>query len=288
MAHYQTAHFKKEETMNELTTLTESIINIVKRTDLTMGALNEESISLLSSRMPEIERATKAFGKQNSQVTGKLMTLTMLSPGSPYHTLRQILAQIEKKRGAVRETYYKFKKEKVELAIMQREKAMKDGTLESDLIGIEIEEKQANAAGSMLYVEGALKEIGAYQTAYGEICEAHNIPAEWDELEVENAEVAHHIKSAFRNGVRDVMAHGRLGMGTLEYLEQFGINPATAHSLIGGYLEKCSKTKEPSYADLMRFLDACADKFKDSYLAVMDRLGLKTLIDEQWLYKTGE
>lgn len=40
--------------------------------------LTEKHLKQIADKMPEINRATKCFGKQNTQVTGRLMSLTML------------------------------------------------------------------------------------------------------------------------------------------------------------------------------------------------------------------
>ena len=60
---------------------------------------DEEKLALVASRMPEINRATRSFGKQNSQATGKLMSLHMIAQ-SPYRRMKQCLAKIERKRSA--------------------------------------------------------------------------------------------------------------------------------------------------------------------------------------------
>jgi len=61
---------------------------------------DQEKLELVANRMPEINRATKSFGKQNSQATGKLMSLHMIAQ-SPYRRIKQCLAKIERKRSAL-------------------------------------------------------------------------------------------------------------------------------------------------------------------------------------------
>ena len=42
-------------------------------------SVDEKALAHIADRMPEINRATRVFGKQNSQATGKLMSLNMIS-----------------------------------------------------------------------------------------------------------------------------------------------------------------------------------------------------------------
>ncbi len=266
-----------------------SMAGILARTNLEFSTITNQKIAKIAENMLEVDRGVKSFGKSNTQVTSKLMSLTMLSAYSPYHTIKQILAQIEKKRGALSEATFGLKKKNVEIKKLKRAMETSEDELDIELMQIEIEEIQSQASTSMAYIEAALKEIGSFQTAYYEICKSHNIPEDWDELDMERGEIQHHIISMFRNGVRDVLGGGRLGMGTMEYMEQFGVNPAFALPLISGYIKKCNdkgqKGGEPSFTDLMEFLDACAAKFKDCHKDVMNRIGLKTLIDDEWTFQ---
>ncbi len=266
-----------------------SMAGVLARTNLEFSTITEKKIAKISENMVEVDRAVKSFGKSNTQVTSKLMSLTMLSAYSPYHTIKQILAQIEKKRGALSESTFGLRKKNVEIKMLKKRISEEEDPLKVEMFYIEIEEIQSNASTSMAYIEAALKEIGSYQNSYKEICKSNNIPEDWDELDMERGEVEHHLKSMFRNGVRDVLASGRLGMGTMEYMEQFGVNPAYALPLISGYVKKCNDKGvgggEPSFTDLMDFLDACSVKFKDSHKEVMNRIGLKTLIDDEWVFQ---
>jgi alkylhydroperoxidase/carboxymuconolactone decarboxylase family protein YurZ len=248
----------------------------------TFHTITKEKLEDISKGMVEIDRSMRSFGKRNTQTVAKLMTLTMLSPCSPYHTLRQILTQIDKKRDALKETAFKLRRK--ELRIKQNKEKLSDTSIseiDKELLELSIMENQVRVNEASLHIEGALKEIGMYQQTYREICESHNIPEKWDEKDMEEAEIAHHIRAAFRNCIRDLMATGRMNHGTMEYMEQYGINPVHAHKITQAYIDKNPTT----HMDMYVFLDACVDMFQDAYKGVMERLGIKTLIDEQWLYR---
>ena len=65
--------------------------------------INKAAVEKVSQYLPELDEKTKAFGSQNSQTTITMMTLPMLAGHSPYRMLRQILAEVEKRKGALTE-----------------------------------------------------------------------------------------------------------------------------------------------------------------------------------------
>lgn len=295
---------------------------------LNFNTFDDKKLAIINSRMPEINRATKAFGKQNSQATSKLMSLTMLNSG-PYHRLKQCLAQIERKRGALKENTFKMQSQALKLRKHEakREDFIEDvATLTADLEAIgsqeeitsvdqvnmkalerqirdlhfqeeELEIKVAKIIAGLIdsqeYYEAAIKEIGIYQDSYEQIKKANNIPDTWDEQDYEEAEILAHVKTAFNHGIRDITSHGKLGMGTLEYLEQFGVNPSAAEALINDYLKENAKMVNggeqlPHIDNLHAFLSEMGEMFKDSYLDAMKEVGLDTLLSKWCIYVDPE
>jgi len=267
---------------------------------------DEIKLAKIAANMPEINRATSTFGKQNSQTTSKLMSLNMISQ-SPYRRLKQCLAQIERKRGALKENVFKLRKEKLEMERLsyKKEKLLKqfesvnpDNDLmeiqfDIDEINIELQEKAAGIADANVYIEGALKEIGMYQDSYNEIKESHNIADDWDEEDFEKCEIEEHVKTAFLHAIRDFEMTGRLNVGTHEYLEQYGVNPNTASRLVQEYLSNVNdqtNVEEGRFANiniLYGFLDEMYNLFKNEYKHAMARTGLKNLISKDYLYLDG-
>jgi 3-methyladenine DNA glycosylase AlkD len=79
-----------------------------------------------------------------------------------------------------------------------------------------------------------------------------------------------------------------MNMGTMEYLEQFGIHPVTAKKLIVDYLAEVevmvAEGKYPSVTHLYDFLDRCAEIFQDAHHAVMARIGITDLIKDEYVF----
>jgi len=264
---------------------------------------DNNKLAKLAENMPEINRATNVFGKQNSQTTSKMMSLNMISQ-SPYRRLKQCLAQIERKRSALKENVFRLRRDKLEMDKLlylknklenklkncefEEDQDPQDIQFKIDSIEIDIQEKASGIADSNLYIEGALKEIGMYQEAYNEIKESHNIPDAWDEEDYEKAEIEEHVKTAFLHAIRDLEMNGRLNVGTHEYLEQYGVNPQSALVFVRAYLTNhanlVSKGKIPNVNALYEFLDEMHGMFKDEYKHAMKRTGLKNIISRDFLY----
>ena len=245
-----------------------------------LTSIKTEGLEKIISRLPEIDRARNTGGRKNTATMNQLMTLNMAGD-EPYRHLRQILAQIERKRTALEVNYFKYKKNQIKLKKLQGK--------EDELSLIKYQELQSGIDRSKLYIEGALKEIGIFQDSYDEIRDTFNIPKNWDETDSEKAEIRHHIKCAFRYAFQEMMGSGVLGRGSAEYLSQFGIHPQSARKHLHDYIIQNEKMmeggQEPTIDHYFKFLDAMADKYQDAHKSVMKRMGLKQLVREDWCYR---
>ena len=244
-----------------------------------LSTITEEKLAVIAEKMVAIDRANHTAGRSQTQTTNQLMSLTMLTD-SPYRRLRQCLAQIEKKRMALEETYFG----------MQKQKAMIKQWYEKgdELSVIRAKKAESGMIRQKDYIDAAFKEIATFQCAYDEIREAHNIPENWDEKDAEIAEIDHHIKQAFRQAHRDMVGNGKIGIGNMEYLEQYGIHVQTAQQLIAEYITSenvmIAEGKFPSVKSLYAWLDRMAETFHDAHKDVMERIGIKDLLKEDYLY----
>ena len=244
-----------------------------------LATITDKKLAIIAEKMIEIDRANHTAGRSNTQTTNQLMSLTMMTD-SPYRRLRQCMAQIEKKRGALEEAYFKMQKKKIQVDYWY-EKG-------DEMSVIRAKQAEAGMIRNKDYIDGAFKEIATFQCAYDEIREAHNIPDNWDERDAEEAEIDHHIKQAFRQAHRDMVNTGRIGLGNMEYMEQYGIHIQTATKIIADYIAREDKMiaegRMPTVKHLYAFLDDMAETFHDAHKAVMERIGIKELLKEDFLY----
>jgi len=271
----------------ELVTISEKRFNpIITRAGdvnaLTFKTIDDKALAEINEWMPVVNQKVNAFNKQNSQTTMSLMTMNMIDSG-PYRVLRQILAQVEKKRGALKENLYEIEKKKIQYIELEKRDDL------TPLEDLEMKKYACDIIDSQSHIEQALKEIGALKRRYEEICKNKNISENWDEQAFEDAEIEHHIKSVFRNAIRDRM-QGSHNMGTMEYMEQFGINPITAYALVDNYLQEVrsliqGKGVGPDIGSHYDFYDRMYNIFQDSYKKAMARLGLDNIQFADFLMK---
>mgnify|MGYP003148515880 FL=1 len=248
-----------------------------------LPTVTPDKLAKISERMVEIERATQTTGRKNTQTTNQLMTLTMLTD-SPYRRLRQCLVQIEQKKKAVTESFYRTKKTMIEIREWEKE-----GT---ELSLIEAEQARVGIEQGKIYIDGALKELAVFQEAYEEIRKNNNIPVLWDEEDAEMDEIRHHVRQAFRQSHRDMILTGSITQGNAEYLEQYGIHLQTARNVIAKYIAECEKMMEeedkvPNIDHLYGFLDSCVEIFGEEYIKVMNHIGITELVRSEWLFKNN-
>jgi hypothetical protein len=198
-----------------------------------LKSLNSQDIIKIAEFMPEVNRATNAFGKTQSQFMNNVMTISSFSP---IRNLRQCLAEIERRRGALKESVFKLKKDIIMLEQKKEEYSGEGEKYKKLLLSVEIEELESNIADARLYIEGALKTIYSYELAYKDIMRKFNIPLDWDEQVFEEAEEEHHIKKAFQQAHADMLSSGRIGQGNHEYFWQCGIHPQSAFNDLSNFI----------------------------------------------------
>jgi len=320
-----TALLDKTNVFNQITT------RAVEGTDLVpkFHVFDETKLATIADRMPEINRATRSLGRKNTQVTNRLMTLTMLNGISPMRIVRQCLTEIENRRQAIKENRFKLAESYVKLnkiryeigkvekqlnEIPKRIEAAQKADYPGDVVAIEDEQMNlmfdldmkkikmekliTGIHDAMLYMEGALKDVASFQSSYLQIIKNKGIPENWDEQDLEKAEVEHHIQMGFLLLLRDLLVSGRIGMGTIEYLGQFGIHPMTASKIVAEYIESRAgklgdlENKEDvsiddllDIDDLHKFLEDMSAQFKDEYKKVLRQIGVEDLHEDWYMYK---
>lgn len=248
---------------------------------LTFKTIGRKELTEINNWMPTVNKKVSAFQKKNSQTTSSLMSLNMVD-AAPYRVLRQILAQVEKKRTALKEVIYKFELKKI---IYNELKDKEELTIREE---IKMKKILSDIIDGQGHIESALKELGALKRRYEEICKNNNIPEDWDEEEFEKQEIEHHIKSMFRNGLRDRL-QGSHNQGTMEYFHQFGINSIVAYTLIDDYIRQIKESikngKLPGIETEYEFLDKVYEMFKNEYKKAAKRIGLDNIIHADFLMK---
>lgn len=259
---------------------------------------NEEFTTIKSQQLAKIEqgmiehqRVSQIFGRLNSQTTLKLMSLTMLCNGK-YRLLRQCAAEIESRKQALHENMFSLKRSRINAEKAKEESLTLTG-FDKELKDLEWQELELQIQDSKVYVEGALKDIAALQDAYEQIKKTHNIPDNWDEADFEADEIVNHVKQAFLLAYRDMSGSGRIGLGTMEYLQQFGIHPETAKIQVMEYINSIAMQLQqdniaPNILHLYTWLDKMYEFHKNGVNDAIKTIGLVDLITKWSLYSTQD
>jgi hypothetical protein len=249
--------------------------DIVISTDFPLVEKLKTKISELTKTLPEIKHSKKVFGRQNSQYTAQLMSLTMLGDG-PYHFMKQCSAQIDKKSQSLQSIYFQLKKETYKIKKWERK-----GDEYSLILA---EEARCGLTGLEDSISHAMREIQMYQEAYKEICEHYGIDENWDEIDFNKLEEENHIRMAFRLAIRRLMETGTLDRSTTEYMEANGIHPMSGERLAKQYQQDVKKLLDdgnaPAVTHFYDFLDRMVEMFKGSHKHTMERIGIKKILRE--------
>jgi len=277
-------------------TMAKDIPKIFSREDFAkqnpFPVINNEKLRRISQELKAANAKIQFLSSGDTQTTRKLMTLQMLQTAdSTYRVLRQILATIERRQQAIAEAYAKLKQQYGKILKLQIAIEETDDDSERLILEGRIEQQRAGLANTISYLENAIKEVGSLTDAYRQILKNKNISEDWDEQDLEQDEIKAHIRSAFRNAIRDFLVHNAIGMGTCEYLEQFGISPVEAIYHVKNYLAKCNQQMQqgelPDYDNFHDFLNEMAEQYKDAYKKAMRRLGLDELLTKDYLQIIG-
>lgn len=235
---------------NQLSTISFSVPAI--------SSINQAAVARVSERMPELAEKTKIFDRNNSQTTISMMTLTMLNGQSPMRLLRQILAEVDRRKMALAEAQLSHAKLVNEIKELSEKELGPVEQAELRLKNISLDSMEGK-------INGSLKDIATLIDAYDSIKATHQIE-DWDEKSFEDEEKRHHIRRGFELLYRNLIQGGRAHEATIEYLQQYGVHVQIALAEVTAYISEVNeaiKTGNMVTASNMEdFLDAMSHKYK--------------------------
>ena len=245
--------------------------------------INKHAVEKVNRYLPELEEKTRAFDRNNSQSTLAFMTLTMLNGQSPYRMMRQIMAEVEKRKGALVEAQVNHAKVLKDIERLQDE--------DDPVLQAKYRQKCVNITTMEQKINGSFKDIATLIDAYNNIKEANGIE-DWDEEAFEKEEKKHHVRRAFELMYRNVLVGGRASEATIEYCQQYGVHPQVCLTEVSGYLQYTAEliakgTELPHSNHLEEFLDEMAEKYQSNPDKTSERLfGKSDIAVTDYMYKT--
>ena len=211
------------------------------------------NIEKAETAIANVQYTERIWDRSRSQWMLKHLTC---SQADGWLRLRQISAEMSRKRRALNEAKFGYLKKKMKIGV-KREEMDKASPANYRLLEVEIMELESQMQEVMVKVEGALKEV---QTLSGMHDSLKEHLGEISEEEFEKAQTKGHIKRAMQQSIREVRECGRIKTGNQEYLEQSGVCVTHAFGLITDYLEQEKTAKNTTL--LHSFLDAVAEELE--------------------------
>ena len=228
----------------------------------------------LSQNFANVEKSLTKMGymeriwdRSRSQFMIKHLTC---SQADDWMRMRQICAEVSKKRSALLEVKFKYRKNQLEAEI-KREEAFELEGARARLKEVEAEELEAMTVEILVKVEGALKEIETLSGMYDSLKERLG---DITEEAYEQAQAKAHIKRAVMQATRNMREFGTIKEGNQEYLEQCGVCVTSARDEIVKYLEK--EIGVPNTSLLHSFLQDFADRYCDVSRVQVEWLGFES------------
>ena len=246
--------------------------------------INQVAAKTVAEKLPAIDKATRAFDRQNSQTTISLMSLTMLNGHSPLRILRQITAEIEKRKMALSES-------QVSHAEM-REEIMELEGQDDPVSEAKLRHQRHCLVQTEHKINGSIKDIATLIDQYDNIKTTHDLD-EWDEVAFEKEEKRHHVRRCFELVYRNLITSGRASTAAIEYCQQFGVHPQIATAEVTGYIayvnESIGKQELLHSNHLEEFLDQMAEKYFKEVDKTAERLfGKADFINEDYMLKVED
>ena len=240
----------------------------------------EVNLENAQKAIEKVQYTAKIWDRSRSQYMIKFLTC---SNSDGWLRMRQIGAEMDRKRMALSEAKYGYMKNLTKAKIKREEKLAGDlSENQKLLLEIEAAQFEATARETMVKFEGALKEVETLAKMHDELKERLG---DITEEEFEKAQAKSHIKRAVNQAVREVKQDGKIHCGNAEYLEQSGLCTTAILKDIFIFLEKESQAGVGHNGMLHKFLDETADKYGDFYILQADWLGFDPHSDKSLTYE---
>ena len=251
---------------------------------VTNGVINKNAVAKVNEFLPELDSKTKYFDRNNTQTTLSMMSITMLNGQSPMRMMRQVMAEVEKRKLALAEAQVSHA-EQLE-SIKQLEQQI-DEDPDNNVLQAKLRLAYVSITTLESKINGSFKDIATLIDSYNAIKEKNGID-EWDEEAFEREEKRHHVRRGFELMYRNLMDGGRASTATIEYMQQYGIHPQLGLAEVQAYLNYATDQMRNNVKlhsnDLEEFLDQMADKYYEAADITSERIyGKKDIFNTDYM-----
>ena len=259
--------------MNEITERNAEETSMVKAEEFAIDlGVPTELAKGASAALAKCEKTLQIYNRSRTGMM--LRNITMGTHyNSPMRMMRQLASEMQRKKDAMVENYYRIKKKLVQARIQRRKAEETTDELERELALVRAEEIEAQAMMAQKPYTGALREVKELERIYDalekRVREEHG---KLDEEVYEKEEARYWVKRAIAQSLWDVRASGRIGAGNQELLEQIGLNPRQVLVTLIQYDQE--NPKSHTTEEWEQFLEASADAYEKESVEKVKRQGL--------------
>lgn len=240
---------------------------LMNKTDSFGGLTLHENAQRVDLAFQNTADLQKIWNHSHTQWTWKHINL---SYHSPWKNMRQIAAEMIRKKQALNEA--KWKNVKNEIKIRKLQEKLEEGNLnkwQEIETEIEIAKIREGLAEGMQYIEGAMKDALALNEMYEQL---KSKIANFSEYDVEKAESKSHLKRSIVQCIRDVRMTGGITKGEQEYLEQIGVNPSKMTHVLRDFVKAETESDSWDTDMLYDFVDDLVDDLIDNHKVDVKRM----------------
>ncbi len=243
------------------------------------GKSLQENLDNAEKAIAKVQYTERIWDRSRSQWMLKFLTC---SNADGWLRLRQIGAEMYRKRTALQEARFSYMKKLTEAKIKREEKLEEKSENKSLLLEIEAVECESVASEMLIKVEGALKEVETLAQMHDQLkAKLGNITEE----EFEKAQTKAHIKRATMQAIREVKECGKIKTGNAEYLEQAGLCTTSVLRDIFDFLKEEEQSGVIDTSGLHKFLDSMADKYVGVVIQQAEWLGFDPQVNTNFTYE---
>ena len=246
------------------------------------GKTLQQNLENAEKAIAKVQYTERIWDRSRSQYMLKFLTC---SNADGWLRLRQVSAEMNRKRMALSEAKFGYMKKLTEAKIKRDEMLEEENENKKLLLEIEAAEFESQAAETLIKVEGALKECETLAQMHDSLKERLG---EITEDKFEKAQTRAHIKRAVSQAIREVKEVGKIKCGNAEYLEQSGVNTTSVLKDIFLFLEEESEAGVTDTSMLHIFLDKMADKYEGASIQQAEWLGFDPHADKNLTFEPKE
>lgn len=221
--------------------------------------LQKGILEKVNKSLVKVEKSFNIYNRSKSEFCWKRF---ILKESTPLRNIRQISAEISRKREALFEVKYKMLKKIAEIKIEEEKITEEQTEAEKELINIKIMELKEQLVLLKKPITGCAKDIILLSNIYEDL--EKGIIAKYGKFDEEIFEIEeskYWIKRVFAQCLRDIRQYGKITKGEQESLELLGFSPTVVGKMLNAFHMEELKSTDVSGKNLKEFLNELSEKY---------------------------